>query len=91
MLKSIRATINDQKQIALPQPRGWSAVGGVFDLRSKYGATEELWFPEWEFDGNPYENPELYETLFPNMIKNWRNDFKNNFPFYFVQIAPYNI
>ena len=26
---------------------------GVFDLRSMYGATEELWFPEWEFQG-PY-------------------------------------
>jgi dipeptidyl aminopeptidase/acylaminoacyl peptidase len=24
---------------------------GVFDLRSMYGATEELWFPEWEFRG----------------------------------------
>jgi sialate O-acetylesterase len=35
-------------------------------------------------------NPKLYETLFPTMIKNWRNDFGDNFPFYFVQIAPYN-
>ena len=24
---------------------------GVFDLTSKYGTTEELWFPEWEFGG----------------------------------------
>ena len=32
---------------------------GVFDQRSMYGATEELWFPEWEFGGTPYENPEL--------------------------------
>ena len=28
---------------------------GVFDLTSKYGTTEELWFPEWEFGGPPWE------------------------------------
>ena len=39
---------------------------GAFDLRSKYGATEELWFPEWEFDGTPYENPKLYEKWSPS-------------------------
>lgn len=32
-----------------------------------------------------------YETLFPTMITNWRKDWdQGNFPFYFVQIAPYN-
>ena len=36
-------------------------------------------------------NPELYKTLFPLMIKNWREDWKQgNFSFYYVQIAPYN-
>ena len=36
------------------------------------------------------KDPEAYKTLFPLMIKNWRNDWQNDFPFYFVQIAPYN-
>ncbi|MBN1117308.1 MAG: beta galactosidase jelly roll domain-containing protein [Bacteroidales bacterium] len=32
-----------------------------------------------------------YETLFPAMIKNWRDDWElGDFPFYYVQIAPYN-
>ena len=31
---------------------------GVFNLASMYGTTEELWFPEWEFKGTPWENPE---------------------------------
>lgn len=31
-----------------------------------------------------------YRTLFPAMIQNWRSDFGSNFPFLFVQIAPYN-
>ncbi len=30
---------------------------GVFDLRSMAGATEELWFPLWEFKGMPWDNP----------------------------------
>ncbi|HZW35084.1 MAG TPA: S9 family peptidase, partial [Isosphaeraceae bacterium] len=33
---------------------------GVFDLTSKYGTTEELWFPEWEFGGPPWEKTEHY-------------------------------
>jgi dipeptidyl aminopeptidase/acylaminoacyl peptidase len=39
---------------------------GTFDLRSMYGTTEELWFPEWEFRGTPYKNPELYEKWSPS-------------------------
>jgi len=33
---------------------------GGFDEISSYGATEELWFPEWEFRGTPWSNPESY-------------------------------
>jgi len=36
------------------------------------------------------KDPEAYKTLFPLMIKNWRNDWQNDFSFYFVQIAPFN-
>src|SRR5207302_1701882 len=39
---------------------------GVFDLVSEYGSTEELWFPEWEFRGPPWTNPELYRRLSPS-------------------------
>ncbi|HEX7079464.1 MAG TPA: S9 family peptidase [Gammaproteobacteria bacterium] len=38
---------------------------GVFDLRSFYYATEELWFPEWDMGGAYYENPEAYERWNP--------------------------
>ena len=34
--------------------------------------------------------PEQYKQLFPNMIQTWRKDWRiGDFPFYFVQIAPY--
>ncbi|MFH1942203.1 MAG: S9 family peptidase [bacterium] len=38
---------------------------GIADLASFYGTTEELWFPEWEFEGSPYENNRLYERWSP--------------------------
>jgi dipeptidyl aminopeptidase/acylaminoacyl peptidase len=39
---------------------------GVFDLVSMYGATEEIWFPEWEFKGPYWENPEMYDKWSPS-------------------------
>ena len=38
----------------------------VYDLPSMYGATEELWFPEWDLDGTPWENPEAYREKSPS-------------------------
>ncbi len=39
---------------------------GVYDLRSEFGATEELWFPLWEFNGTPWDNPETYAKWSPS-------------------------
>ena len=39
---------------------------GVYNLESMYGVTEELWFPEFEFKGNPWDNPELYQRWSPH-------------------------
>ena len=51
-----------------PQVRFKALVShaGVFNLTSMYGATEELWFPEWEFRGTPWDAPELYERWSPH-------------------------
>jgi dipeptidyl aminopeptidase/acylaminoacyl peptidase len=46
---------------------------GVYNLTSMYGATEELWFPEWEFKGTPWDNPELYTKWSPHLhAKNFK-------------------
>jgi dipeptidyl aminopeptidase/acylaminoacyl peptidase len=46
---------------------------GVFDLRSMYFATEELWFPEWEFGGTPWEAPDDYDRWNPALeVERWR-------------------
>lgn len=39
---------------------------GVFDLAAEYGATEELWFPEWEFAGPPWTNLKMYDAQSPS-------------------------
>jgi dipeptidyl aminopeptidase/acylaminoacyl peptidase len=41
---------------------------GVYNLTSMYGATEELWFPEWEFKGTPWTNPSMYARFSPHMF-----------------------
>jgi len=46
---------------------------GVYDNRSMYGETEELWFDEWEFKGPPWEKvgAELHEKSSPsNFVQN---------------------
>ncbi len=46
---------------------------GNLDERMAYFDTEELWFPEWDHKGTPWENPEGYEKHNPvNFVKNWK-------------------
>ena len=50
------------------------AHDGLFDLKSWYGTTEELWFANWDI-GGPYWKPENaagYEKFSPsNFVQNW--------------------
>jgi dipeptidyl aminopeptidase/acylaminoacyl peptidase len=39
---------------------------GIFNTSSMAGATEELWFTDWEFKGAPWANPLLYKKWSPN-------------------------
>ena len=39
---------------------------GVYDLQSEFGATEELWFPLWEFGGPPWDRLEEYHKWSPS-------------------------
>jgi dipeptidyl aminopeptidase/acylaminoacyl peptidase len=41
---------------------------GVFNTESAYGTTEELWFPEWEFEGPPWKQRELYRKFSPHLF-----------------------
>jgi dipeptidyl aminopeptidase/acylaminoacyl peptidase len=39
---------------------------GSYNMLSMYGATEELWFMDWEFGGPPWSHPELYKKYSPS-------------------------
>jgi len=43
-----------------------ASMMGIYDLASFYGATEELWFPEWDLGGTPWDNPEGYAKWSPS-------------------------
>lgn len=46
---------------------------GVANMWSMYGSTEELFFPEWEMGGPPWERPEEYDRWSPiRYAKNFR-------------------
>ncbi|MBN2029436.1 S9 family peptidase [bacterium] len=52
--------------------KAMACMMGVYDLKSKYGATEELWFPEWDLGGQPW-NSEYYEKWSPsNFVENFQ-------------------
>lgn len=47
---------------------------GLFDMKSWYSTTEELWFADWELGVNPWDNPNTVAfTKFnpSNYVKNW--------------------
>lgn len=53
------------------------AHDGIFDFRSMYGTTEELWFPDWDY-GGPYWNTKniaaqkSYDKFSPsNFVNKW--------------------
>ena len=50
-----------------------ASMMGLYDLRAMYSSTEEIWFPEWEFKGNPWDQPENYRKASPSeFVKNFK-------------------
>jgi dipeptidyl aminopeptidase/acylaminoacyl peptidase len=46
---------------------------GELDIKASYYTTEELWFPEWELGGPPWENPQAYERFSPEgFVSRWK-------------------
>jgi dipeptidyl aminopeptidase/acylaminoacyl peptidase len=45
--------------------KAMACMMGVYNLKAMHGSTEELWFPEWELGGTPWESA-LYEKWSPN-------------------------
>jgi dipeptidyl aminopeptidase/acylaminoacyl peptidase len=48
-----------------------ASMMGIFDLESMWGATEELWFVNWDLKGQPW-NSDIYEKYSPsNYVENF--------------------
>jgi dipeptidyl aminopeptidase/acylaminoacyl peptidase len=46
---------------------------GEFNVESSYYSTEELWFPEWDLLGPPWEQKALYEKFSPSTyVTQWK-------------------
>ncbi len=43
-----------------------ASMMGIYDLPSFHGATEELWFPEWDLGGPPWTQRNAYRTWSPS-------------------------
>jgi len=43
-----------------------ASMMGVYDLRAMYSSTEEVWFPQWDLKGAPWENAALYRKQSPS-------------------------
>lgn len=53
-----------------------------------YGIKGAIWYQGESNAGRAYQ----YQTLFPEMIRNWRQDWgQGEFPFLFVQLAPFQL
>jgi dipeptidyl aminopeptidase/acylaminoacyl peptidase len=39
---------------------------GVYNFESMYGATDEIWFDEWDHSGTPWDKPEEYRRFSPH-------------------------
>jgi dipeptidyl aminopeptidase/acylaminoacyl peptidase len=61
---------NDDSRVKF---KAFVSHAGLFNLMSMYGATEELWFTEWEFKGTPWTNPDMYTKWSPHQfVKNFK-------------------
>jgi dipeptidyl aminopeptidase/acylaminoacyl peptidase len=61
---------NDDSRVKF---KAFVSHAGLFNLSSMYGATEELWFVEWEFKGTPWTNPDMYAKWSPSLyVKNFK-------------------
>ena len=82
-----------------PVPRPWPPIPKRKDLKGSdlyngmivplmpFAIKGVIWY-QGESNGG---RAQQYRTLFPAMIKNWRDDWKQgDFPFLFVQLAPFN-
>ena len=49
-----------------------ASMMGLYDLPAFYGATEEIWFPEWDLKGQPWNSADYVNFSPSNYAKNFK-------------------
>src|SRR5882724_79388 len=83
-VKSAEATNTTAK----PQRPGWKPselYNGMIAPLIHFAAKGAIWYQGESNAGRAHQ----YRTLFPDMIRNWREDWKSDFTFLTVQLAPF--
>lgn len=77
----------DLKDISKPHVEPTLLYNAMINPIQSYTIKGAIWY---QGEANR-DKPELYKRLFPAMVQLWRNVWKQgDFPFYYVQIAPYD-
>jgi len=85
-----RNVMQDKYELVVGPTYGWGNMGMLYNAMiaplMPYGIKGVIWY-QGEYNASwAYQ----YRTVFPMLIKSWRNEWKQgNFPFLFVQLAPY--
>ncbi|HVK07828.1 MAG TPA: sialate O-acetylesterase [Gemmataceae bacterium] len=80
------------KQPAMPQPPGLSQndpaslYNGMISPLLPFAIKGAIWYQGESNAGKPIE----YRTLYAAMIRDWRAKWGHDFPFYCIQLAPFN-
>ena len=76
----------DENDDTTSQQRPANLFNGMIAPMTKFGIRGAIWYQGESNNGRGHQ----YATLFPTMIEDWRAAFGiGDFPFYFVQLAPY--
>ncbi len=80
--------LSQRPLMALSDPNGLPAslYNAMIHPLVPYEIAGAIWYQGESNVGRAEE----YEKLFPALITDWRNQWDNEFPFYFVQIAPFH-
>jgi dipeptidyl aminopeptidase/acylaminoacyl peptidase len=49
-----------------------ASMMGIYDWRSFFGATEELWWPQWDVKGQPWNSENFEKFSASNYVKNFK-------------------
>lgn len=84
---SLSVLTKDPKDIARPKDEPTLLYNAMIHPIKQFTIKGTIWY-QGESNLN---NPQVYKRLFPAVVRSWRKEWnQGEFPFYYVQIAPYD-